>query len=77
MNVMIDQLPAGRYSVSFRTTWQAPYHGKSGDAHLILSTIDDMDEDVLARKIAEMLTEYSKEPATCQYIRIKSISRLA
>lgn len=75
--IQIDDIPAGRYSVSYQTTWQAPYHGRSGAGHLVLSTLDDMDEDVLARKIAEMLTEYSKEPATCQHVRIRSINRLA
>ena len=71
-----DLIPAGTYSVSFQSTWQQPFIGKSGYGHTVVTIHDDVDEHTLARMICNELTETDQQGAVCTLVRIRTISRL-
>lgn len=71
-----DLIPAGTYSVSYQSTWQQPFIGKSGYGHTVVTIDHEVDEETLARLICNELSETNQQGAVCTLVRIRSISRL-
>lgn len=72
-----EDVPAGLYSVSFQSQWKHPHIGKNALHHEVLSIAEDLPVLTIELELAQAMTYLTGNEATCEKIKIISISKLA
>lgn len=75
--MIVDDIPAGTYFVTFQALWMHPHVGKNAQYRLTVSTNGPLPAANFEEMLAIEMTKMAANDALCTETRIQAISKLA